>query len=108
MSLSPEWIVRRRIVLSAVVASLFLASSSVHAHEWYPLECCAGHDCAPADTVVRRDDGSFLVTARGMSVVIPATYHYWRTSPDGQLHVCIKAFRSGGVMLICAFRGPGA
>jgi hypothetical protein len=105
---NPEQIVNRRFVLSAVVAAQFIVLAGARAHEWYPLECCAGHDCAPADTVVRRDDGSLLVTARGMSVVIPATYRYWRTSPDGQLHVCIRPFRSGGVMLICAFRGPGA
>ena len=25
------------------------------AHDWYPLECCSDRDCAPADTVERRD-----------------------------------------------------
>ena len=95
-------------VLSAVFASLFGALPGAHAHEWYPMECCGGKDCAAADTVIRRDDGSYLVTARGLSVVIPATYRQWRPSPDGQVHVCVR--RGGGVgpMLICAFRGPGA
>ena len=95
-------------VLSAVLASLLVASPVAHAHEWYPLECCSGQDCGPADSVVRHDDGSYLVTARGISVVIPATYSQWRPSPDGQVHVCIRTYRSGGAMLICAFRGPGA
>jgi hypothetical protein len=35
------------------------------------------HDdiCGPADIVVRRDDGSYLVTARGMSLEIPEEYY---------------------------------
>jgi len=77
------------------------------AHDWYPLECCGGHDCAPADKVVRRDDGSFLVTTRGMSVVIPKDYPDWRKSPDERIHVCIRKLRSGSEYLICAFRSPG-
>jgi hypothetical protein len=98
----------RRLVSQAIVIGLLVASPSTQAHEWYPLECCAGQDCAPADAVVRNDDGGYQVTARGMSVVIPPAYRFWRPSPDGQVHICIKPFRSGGVMLICAFRGPGA
>lgn len=96
-----------RLVLSAVLASLFVASPVARAHEWYPLECCGGQDCGPADTVVRYDDGSYLVTARGLSVVIPATYGKWKPSPDGQVHVCIRQLVLGGSMLMCAFRGPG-
>lgn len=77
------------------------------AHDWYPRECCSDRDCGPADTVVRRDDGSYFITARGMSVVIPADYHRWRDSPDGRIHVCIRKLRSGSEYLVCAFRGPG-
>jgi hypothetical protein len=50
-----------------VWAALFAWSQDSGAHDWYPLECCGDHDCAPADNVVRRNDGSLLVTARGMS-----------------------------------------
>jgi len=77
------------------------------AHDWYPAECCAERDCAPADTVLRRADGSYLVTSRGLSVAIPRDYHNWRQAPDGRLHVCLRQLRSGSVYLICAFRGPG-
>ena len=77
------------------------------AHDWYPLECCGDHDCAPADNVVQRDDGSLLVTVRGMSVVIPKDYPVWRKSPDERIHVCIRKLRSGSEYLICAFRSPG-
>jgi hypothetical protein len=88
--------------------SILVALPSAHAHEWYPLECCANHACAPADPVVRRDDDTYLITSRGMSVVIPPAYRHWRVSPDGQFHVCLRQLRSGGVILICAFRGLGA
>ena len=97
-------------ILPAILASLLVASPVAHAHEWYPLECCSSDDCGPADTVVLHDDGSYLVTARGLSVVIPATFRHWRLSPDGQVHVCIRQLVPGGTLsvLMCAFRGPGA
>jgi hypothetical protein len=47
-----------------VLATLLASSSVAHAHAWYPFECCSGDDCSLADIVVRRDDGSYLVTAR--------------------------------------------
>ena len=94
-------------ILSAVLAVLLAPSPVARAHEWYPRECCGGEDCGPADTVVRRDDGSYLVTAHGLSVVIPATFSHWKPSPDGQVHVCIRQLVLGGSMLMCAFRGPG-
>ena len=83
-------------------------SHEPRAHDWYPLECCSDRDCAPADAVERREDGSYLVTSRGMSVVIPADYQAWRKSPDERIHVCIRKLRSGSEYLVCAFRGPGS
>jgi hypothetical protein len=93
--------------LLAIWAGAAVQEPQALAHDWYPLECCADRDCAPADTVVRRDDGSYLVTSRGMSVAIPGDYRNWRQAPDGRLHVCLRQLRSGSVYLICAFRGPG-
>lgn len=87
---------------------LLALPEAASAHDWYPIECCSERDCAPADIVIRRDDGSYLVTSRGMSVTIPADYRLWRNSPDGQIHVCIRKLRSGSEYLVCAFRGPGA
>jgi len=98
---------RRRFIAAAACAVSLLRSLSAPAHDWYPLECCGEHDCAPADTVVRREDGSYLVTAHGMSAVIPSDYNKWRKSPDGRIHICIRKLRSGAEWLVCAFRGPG-
>lgn len=97
----------RHIAAVAVWAGLLSCPAGAQAHDWYPIECCADRDCAPADTVVLRDDGSYLVTARGLSAVIPPDYSKWRKSPDGRMHVCIRKLRSGAEYLVCAFRGPG-
>lgn len=99
----------KRIQILCLMASagLFPLAPGARAHDWYPAECCSDKDCAPADTVVRREDGSYLVTARGMSVVIPANYAKWRISPDGRVHVCVRRLRSGSEYLVCAFSSPG-
>jgi hypothetical protein len=94
------------VFLAGPGAGVLVVLPGADAHDWYPLECCDGGDCAPADVVVRRDDGSYLLKARGMSVIVPADYPYWRTSPDARIHVCIRKLTSGNA-LICAFRGPG-
>jgi hypothetical protein len=57
--------------------------------------------------VVRNDDGSYFVTSRGISVVIPWWFRPWRPSPDGQVHVCVRQFTGIGPIVLCAFRGPG-
>ncbi|MGE0851496.1 MAG: hypothetical protein AB7O44_18040 [Hyphomicrobiaceae bacterium] len=57
---------------------------------------------------VRRDDGSYLATSRGISAVIPSDHRQWRNSPEGRIHVCIRNLKSGSEHLVCAFRGPGA
>ena len=95
------------LVISAISASLLLALPTAHAHDWYPRECCSSRDCAPADTVVRHDDGSYFVTARGISLVIPWWFRPWRPSPDGRVHVCFRQFTGIGPVVLCAFRGPG-
>ncbi len=98
----------RSLIACGASAGLLLAVPPASlAHDDYPRECCGDHDCAPADTVVHRDDGSYLVTAHGMVAVIPPDYR-WRRSPDARIHVCIRRLRSGAEYLVCAFRGPDA
>ena len=96
-----------RVGLAAMLAILSAALPDARAHDWYPFECCGNNDCGPADSVVRRDDGSYLVTIRGMTVVVPWWFRPWRNSPDGQVHVCVRQFTGIGPIVICAFRGPG-
>ena len=91
-------------ILGAMATAVMTAAPlPADAHNWYPKDCCGGNDCAPAESVVRRNDGSYEAFARGMSVLIPAEYNEWKRSPDGKVHVCVREY-----LLVCAFRGPGA
>jgi hypothetical protein len=101
---------RRLVAIATALGVLATAPPSVPdalAHSWYPRECCGDGDCAPADSVVHQDDGSWLVTAHGMVAVIPRDYPNWRRSPDAAVHVCIRKMRSGAEYVVCAFRAPG-
>jgi hypothetical protein len=98
---------RRRLGLAATLVVLAAALPDARAHDWYPYECCGSNDCGPAESVVRRDDGSYLVTLRGMTVVVPWWFRPWRNSPDGQVHICVRTLMGIGPVVLCAFRGPG-
>jgi hypothetical protein len=39
-------------ILSAVLASLLVASSVARANAWHPLACCGGEDCGAAEIVI--------------------------------------------------------
>jgi len=98
------WCNRHLKIISAVAGAVMTAVPlPAGAHDWYPKDCCGGNDCAPAESVLRRKDGSYEVFARGMSVLIPSEYNEWKRSPDGRVHVCVREH-----LLACAFRGPGA
>lgn len=92
----------RHIAYWTLAATVLTNGPQSQAHDWYPRECCSDRDCAPADVVERRDDGSYRVTLRGLTIVIPKNYNQWKLSPDGRVHVCITP--SG--RLLCAFRAP--
>ena len=90
------------VTLSVLAGTVSFCANHAAAHDWYPKECCGQGDCAPADSVQRKQDGSYVVLARGVSVLIPANFNQWRKSPDGRVHVCTSEY-----LLVCAFRGPG-
>lgn len=67
-----------------LAAALGMATGHVLAHEWYPTECCSGHDCKPieesrvvANSVGYVVDGRFVVA-----------YGEARRSQDGRYHGC--------------------
>ena len=31
-----------------LAATMLAVTGNVRAHDWYPKDCCGGHDCAPA------------------------------------------------------------
>lgn len=77
-------------ILAAAAAGGWLALAvKVRAHEWYPVECCSGHDCAPIPAeqvrltpqgwIWRNDHGAQLFSFDSDRL---------RASPDAQFHGC--------------------
>lgn len=72
-----------------ILLILFLFSSSVMAHDWYPQSCCGGHDCGPIDgsRVELGPQGGYIVDRK--HVVSPQNV---QTSQDGQFHACFTPY----------------
>ncbi|MGE5509901.1 MAG: hypothetical protein ACM31O_01465 [Bacteroidota bacterium] len=89
--------------------------SPAKAHDWYPIECCAGYDCAPVDKSVMAggpyragmlpltpsEMPTMVVTTRNGTAPVTAETSR-RESKDNRLHACI---RDGKV--VCLFVPPG-
>ena len=76
------------IALSVVCEPLW-CSWPASAHEWYPKECCSGHDCVQADQV--------MIDHRGDRIVMLGSRRIWvskylspRPSPDSRVHICVR------------------
>jgi hypothetical protein len=68
------------VCLLAVIAP----ASSAAAHDWYPVDCCSGHDCAPlADGRVERRPDGYLIDGRWFFPNAEA-----RRSLSGHYHSC--------------------
>lgn len=103
-----------------------LAAEQVMAHDWYPMECCSGLDCAVVTEVFHANSGQLAPTAlppeRGQdlfgkigpmfvttkigTVEVPDAFPR-RRSLDGQWHACMRTkYENGkfaGFRLICLF-----
>lgn len=100
-------------VCALMDALLIISILAVQAHDWYPMECCSGMDCAPARvesmpmpleagmSLVPKLPSLLKVTTMHGSVLVPANFSR-RPSPDSQWHACIR-----GERLICLFEPPG-
>jgi hypothetical protein len=96
-----------------------LAATPAAAHDWYPLECCHGMDCAAVEKVemvpTPTADGSsgaaamgasMIVTTKHGSALVPASFPR-RESKDHRMHACMMPGGEGGKMrLICIFMPP--
>ena len=88
-----------RIIISGILAIVLLIFALgaavgwlVLAHEWYPPDCCSGHDCAPLlnTRVERMADGTWRVDGE---YIFPAynpaqPYGETRLSQSGRFHAC--------------------
>jgi len=106
------------MVRAWIFAGLLLAATTAAAHDWYPMECCSGMDCAPVEKVEILPlqsagimgsssalPGNMLITTKHGSVIVPANFPR-RESKDNQMHACIRASAGGNARLICLFMPP--
>lgn len=98
------------VLLIAAAGGLF-GLCDCSAHEWYPVECCGGSDCAEVEHATydsaRNADGTLpilaVTTALGTALV-PSNFPR-RDSRDGKMHACMRP-GAGEMRLICLFVPP--
>ena len=105
-----------------LLGALLLATATpAAAHDWYPMECCSGMDCAAVEKVEILQGpaiasflptpgqsspvGGMLVTTKHGSVVVPANFPR-RESKDSRMHACMRPGPNGTMRLICVFLPP--
>lgn len=100
-----------------ILVGLLLAATAASAHDWYPIECCSGMDCAPVEKVEIISlqsagimgsaplPGSMRITTKHGNVIVPANFPR-RESKDNQMHACIRPSTGGTPRLICLFLPP--
>ena len=111
----------RRWLLAALFAAAMTTTAA--AHDWYPIECCSGMDCAPVEKVEilsppamasmlgapaqsqPSQPGAMLITTKHGSVAVPANVQR-RESKDHRMHACMRPGDGGGMRLICIFMPP--
>jgi hypothetical protein len=96
--------------LSAMALSLAI-QSPVFAHEWYPMECCHGRDCAPVESVETLAPAStnglatLVVTTKYGTAIVPPDFPR-RESKDNRMHACMRQGATGRIHLLCFFVPP--
>ncbi len=107
--------------LAALLASAIAAPAA--AHDWYPIECCSGMDCAVVEKVemmpapgisgilgspaYAAGPGSMMVTTKHGTVIVPANFPR-RESKDNQMHACMRPTSDGTMRLLCLFLPPAS
>lgn len=86
-----------KVLIAAMVGML---STPALAHDWYPIDCCSGHDCFPIEEsdLTPIPDG-FVVNASHTAI----TGSNVRRSEDGRYHLCTKTGKPDGPP-VCVFR----
>ena len=79
---------------------------AAEAHDWYPPNCCSGHDCFPIEI---EDETSALTPIQGGYIVnasrTAVTGTQIRQSQDGRFHLCTKTGLIDGPP-VCLFEPP--
>lgn len=92
---------RSRLVL--LLALMVPAPAS--AHEWSPIECCHGMDCAPVERAELREGDTLVVTSKHGTGIVPSSMTR-RESKDHRMHVCMRRSWDGQMRVICVFLPP--
>jgi hypothetical protein len=93
----------RHAFLLALLALMVPAPAS--AHEWYPIECCHGMDCAPVEHAELREGATLVVTSKHGTGIVPSSMTR-RESKDHRMHVCMRRSWDGQMRVICVFLPP--
>ena len=113
---------RFAVILTVTMLTVLMAlAHRAKAHDWYPVECCSGMDCAPVEKVEIKPAEAFtanalipqahaapsamVVTTKHGTAIVPANFPR-RESKDGQLHACMRPSNNGGMRLLCIFFPP--
>lgn len=107
---------RGKLVLAGLLC--VIGATNAASHDWYPIECCSGYDCAPVEHVentgrsvnlpgasAHAGDVGWIVTSKhGTGWVPPAMTR--RESKDHRMHVCMRKTWDGEMRVICVFLPP--
>jgi len=74
---------------------------------WYPPECCNNHDCRPVAAVRRANQGLWMTTVDGSTVLIGADQER-RPSRDMRWHICLSEDIHHNTVVQCVFEPPSA
>ena len=104
--------------LAAIIVACVFAAAPAAAHDWYPRECCGGHDCAPVEharvirpaislpgSAANAAGGMLEVTTRHGTAIVPPNMTR-RESMDHRMHACLRRSWLGGMEVICIFVPP--
>ena len=68
-----------------------IGGAPIHAHDWYPVECCAQHDCVSATAIEGNGRGGMTVIVGDRRIPIPQDLTA-RPSIDSRIHVCFRMY----------------
>lgn len=119
-TLAFAWFLSALAAFAPVTPLSLTASDPASAHDWYPLECCHGMDCAPVEKVEmlpgpamatlgpvspQTGPSSMIVTTQHGSVLVPSDFPR-RESKDNRMHACMRPMGNGSMRLLCIFMPP--
>lgn len=82
---------QRRLIAGVLAVGTAGAAQTASAHDWYPHDCCSGHDCYPVDAEeIEVLPNGWRIIRTGETVPFgQTTKRPWeRESMDGQFHRC--------------------